>query len=93
MEKYLTLSLGNHVVLKDSLQFLAGSLDYLASCLLRSGRDRFLELHKGFPTATEEQLDLALRKGVYPYDHMNDWSKFKHALPAREAFYSKLRSE
>ena len=31
------------------------------------------------------------RKGVYPYEYMDSWEKFKETkLPVKEAFYSKL---
>ena len=32
-----------------------------------------------------------LRKGVYPYEYMDDWEKFnKTALPEKEEFYRNL---
>ena len=37
---------------------------------------------------------LLLRKGVYPYDHMNEWERFKEiALPKREKLYNRLNIE
>ena len=37
---------------------------------------------------------LLLRKGVYPYEDMNNWEKFDETiLPPREAFHSKLKLE
>ena len=34
------------------------------------------------------------RKGVYPYEYMNDWQKFdKTSLPEKEDFYSHLNQE
>ena len=37
---------------------------------------------------------LFLRKGVYPYKHMDSWEKFKEtSLPAKEDFYSELTLE
>ena len=34
---------------------------------------------------------LLLRKGIYPYDYMDDWEKFnKTILPKKEEFYSNL---
>ena len=34
---------------------------------------------------------MLLRKGVYPYEDMDNWEKFDETtLPPKEAFYSKL---
>ena len=40
---------------------------------------------------TDEQFRLLLRKGIYPYEYMDDFSRFKETeLPPIEKFYSKL---
>ena len=37
---------------------------------------------------------LLLRKGVYPYEYMDSWNRFKEeSLPDKEYFYSKLNNE
>ena len=37
---------------------------------------------------------LLLRKGVYPYEYMDDWEKFNETkLPEKEEFYSNLHME
>ena len=37
---------------------------------------------------------LLLRKGVYPYEYMDDWKKFNETtLPEKEEFYSNLNLE
>ena len=91
MEKYLLLNWGDHIVFKDSLQFMNYSLEKLVSNLHKSGRDNFREIIKEYPGA---QADLLLRKGVYPYDYMDKWEKFNETqLPPREAFFSRLRDE
>ncbi|KAK3726360.1 hypothetical protein QZH41_006067 [Actinostola sp. cb2023] len=49
-----------------------------------------INLDKYIPLRGEE-LDLLLRKGVYPYDYMNCLSKLDEtALPKKEEFFSKL---
>ena len=41
-----------------------------------------------------EDLDMLTDKGIYPYDYMNTWDKFKETkLPPKEAFFSKLTGE
>ena len=35
-----------------------------------------------------------MRKGVYPYEYMDDWSNFNEkVLPSKESFYSNLTLE
>ena len=54
-------------------------------------KDSFYHTKKEFGT---ENLELITRKGVYPYDYMNDFNKFKkEGLPSIEFFYSKLIGE
>ena len=37
---------------------------------------------------------LLLRKGVYPYEYMDDWEKFNETtLPEKEEFHSSLKVE
>ena len=92
MEKYLSLSLGKHLVFKDSLMFLPASLERLGKNLLACGREKFQHLLKEFAGTAPEKLELILRKGVYPYDYMDCWDRFKETtLPPKAAFYNKLR--
>ena len=92
MEKYLVLQWGNHIEFKDSYQFLNSSLAAQTENLLASGRENFSLLRNIFPN--EEQFNLLLRKGVYPYDRVDDWSKLEEKeLPTREQFFNILRNE
>lgn len=51
-------------------------------------RDQFVHTAKNY---LNEELDLLLRKGVYPYDYMDNIDKSHEALlPAKEKFYNKL---
>ena len=70
----------------DSFKFMSSSLDSLANNLSRGGIKFF-----GFEGYSENQYKLLIKKGIYPYEYMTDWDKFKETkLPPREAFYSKL---
>ena len=91
MEKYLTISLGNYLVFKDSLQFLGSSLATLAKNLEKTGLESFVQLRKKFHGFEAQDMRLLVRKGVYPYEYMDSWEKMDETqLPPKEAFYSKL---
>ena len=65
---------------------MASSLDSLMNNLVKDGRKL-----TGFEDYSEEQYKLLIRKGVYPYEYMASWDKFKETqLPLKESFYSKL---
>ena len=70
----------------DSFKFMSSSLDSLVNNLACGGEQFF-----GFEEYNENQYKLLIKKGIYPYEYMTDWDKFKEMkLPPREAFYSKL---
>ena len=70
----------------DSLKFMSSSLDSLVNNLARRNNKFF-----GFEDYNESQYKLLIQKGIYPYEYMDDWNRFKEtALPPKEAFYSKL---
>ena len=70
----------------DSFKFMSSSLDFLVNNLAKGGEQFF-----GFEEYNENQYKLLIKKGIYPYEYMNNWDKFKeNELPPREAFYSKL---
>ena len=42
----------------------------------------------------DNKFVLLLRKGVYPYEHMDSWERFNEtSLPDKKAFYSELNLE
>ena len=70
----------------DSFKFMSSSLDSLTNNLVRGGQRLF-----GFEKYTPKQYELLVKKGIYPYEYMSEWEKFKETkLPPKEAFYSKL---
>lgn len=88
-ERYIsyTVSIKDGIELRflDSIKFMSSSLDNLVKNLKR---DQFVHTSKHY---LNEQLDLLLRKDVYPYDYMDNFDKFHEAsLPTKEKFYNKL---
>ena len=70
----------------ESFKFMMSSLDSLMNNLVRGSRKLF-----GFEDYSELQYNLLTRKGIYPYEYMSSWDKFKESqLPPIEAFYSSL---
>ena len=70
----------------DSFKFMATSLDSLTKILVGSGQRL-----TGFEEYSEFQYKLLMRKGIYRYEYMTSWEKFKETeLPPTEAFYSAL---
>ena len=72
----------------DSFKFMSSSLDSLVNNLVRGGNELF-----GFEDYNESQYKLLIWKGIYPFEYMDDWNRFKEtALPPKEAFHSKLNT-
>ena len=58
------------------------------------------ELIEKFPNTYQfcnrdpNKFALLLRKGVYPYEYMDSWERFKEeSLPDKKSFYSELNKE
>ena len=85
-EKYMAFYIGKHLSFIDSFAFMSSSLEKLARNL---SEDDFIYTKKYFTDPV--QFNLMKRKGVYPYDYMDSFSKFNDTeLPQREEFYSLL---
>ena len=73
------------IIFKDSLKFMASSLDALVNNL---SEDDFKNLKKYF---TPEEVKLLKQKGFFPYDYLDSIEKLKDTTPPpQKAFYSKL---
>ena len=84
-EKYMAFYISKLSFI-DSFQFMSSSLDKLAGNL----EDRDFIYTKDYFT-DPVQFNLMKRKGVYPYDYIDSFSKFyDRELPQREEFYSLL---
>ena len=96
MEKYISFSMDNLDFI-DSYQFLSASLGQLVDNLAKEGSDKFKHLKQymktNYPAVPFDQLCLLLRKGVYPYDYIDDLTKFSETgLPPREAFFNSVEN-
>ena len=73
------------IVFKDSLKFMASSLEALVNNLPEGALNN---LNKYF---TSKQVKLLKQKGFFPYDYMDSIEKLKNPTPPpQKAFYSKL---
>lgn len=88
IEKYISFSLGGLRFI-DSLQFMNSSLAALVTNLASEGKQKFKVMSK-----YADHQDLLLRKGVYPYDYVNESTKFEDTeLPSKDKFYSHLQGD
>ena len=87
MERCMAFIISNLVFI-DSFQFVGSSLSDLAKLL---PKERF---HHTKNEYNSDALDLLTKKGVHPYDQMDNFDKFKKKeLPPKNEFHSKLTDE
>ena len=68
---------------------MSSSLDSLSGNLARGGHEFW-----GFERYTEQQRELLIKKGIYPYECMDSWDKFsENKLPDKDKFYNKLNMD
>jgi len=94
-EKFISFSkyISNKFTLRfiDTFRFMASSLSSLSKNLMTPRLDKFRETSKHF---SRNDMALATRKGVYPYEYTDSWRKLDEAsLPQKESFYSTLTEE
>ena len=78
MEKYIAFSWDN---------LMGASLQKLVTNLAAEGKNEFQNMMAHVQNS--EQRNILLRKGVYPYDYVDEPSKFAETkLPPQEDFYS-----
>ena len=88
MEKYIEFTLGGHLTFINSFQFMSSSLDKLVSNLPKEKLRDTSSVFEG------RKLKLMSKKGVYPYDFMDDYSKFyNERLPSKEKFHNILNDK
>jgi hypothetical protein len=94
-EKFISFSkyISNKFTLRfiDTYRFMASSLSTLSKNLITPEFDKFRETSKHF---SRNEMALATRKGVYPYEYTDSWKKLDEAsLPPKNSFYSTLTEE
>ena len=91
----MAFSLGIHLRFIDSFQFMSSSLENLVSNLTKCGKScgecqnpEYNNLKYTTCEFKDEQLRLMAKKGTYPYDYMDSFSKFNEKLPSKDDFYN-----
>ena len=76
----------------DSFKFMSCGLDSLVKNLTSDGKDDSRIVHT--KNRFQEKTSLCLRKGVYPYDYMDNSKRLQETqLPPKSMFYSKLNNK
>lgn len=89
-ETYISFSLGK-LRFTDTIRFMPASLEVLAANLAKGGPEKFKCMNSVYQP---DEVQLLLRKQVYPYDYMDDESKFQDIeLPPKDAFFNNLTDE
>ena len=87
LKKYMAFTLNKNTVFIDSMLFMNSSLDELIKNLSDSDFNYLIEEFIG------EKLSLVEEEGVYPYEYMNSFRKFKEGkLPDICKFFSSLEN-
>ena len=80
----MSFTLNKDIIFIDPMLFMNSSLDKLVKNL-----NDFKYLSEAF---NREQLNLVKRKGVYPYEYMDSFRRFKeNCLPDIDCFFNSLK--
>ena len=82
--KYMSITINNKLTFIDSFQFLSSSLD---SWVMNFSKSDFKYLSQEFDSNV---LDLVKQRGLYHYEYISQFKKFKDELASKENFYSSL---
>ena len=102
LESFIQMSIGKHLVLKDSYRFLSYSLEKLVedrkdvpnTSLAKLFPATYDFFKQNYPHLPEDEFELLTRKGIYPYSYMDSHAKFdEDKLPPIEAYRNDLTGE
>ena len=83
--------------MRSMIDSLSQSIDKVSEIDKQTSYDSLIEkFYNAYQLCNNDlnKFDLLLRKGVYPYEYMDSWKKFKEeSLADKEYFYSKLNNE
>ena len=83
--------------MRSMIDSLSQSIDKVSEIDKKTSYDSLIEkFYNAYQLCNKDlnTFDLLLRKGVYPYEYMDSWKKFKgESLADKEYFYSKLNNE
>ena len=80
----MSFTLNKNVIFIDSMLFMNSSLDKLVKNL-----NDFKYLSNVFKG---KELELVKKKGIYPYEYMNSFKRFKEiCLPEKDSFFNSLK--
>ena len=86
-EEWIEVVIPHEIRFLDSFKFTLSGLEGLVKNL---SLEDLKETNRFFG----EKIDLVSRKGVYPYEYMDDFEKFKkQSLPKKTSFFSRLKQE
>ena len=86
-EEWIEVVIPHEIRFLDSFKFTLAGLEGLVKNL---SQEDLKETNRFFG----EKIDLVSRKGVYPYEYMDDFEKFKkQSLPKKTSFFSRLKQE
>ena len=78
-EKYMAFMIDRNLIFIDSFKLMNQSLSNLANNLPKDG---FYHTKNEFAS---DNLELITKKGLYPYEYMDEFDKFKeNGLPSKE---------
>jgi len=79
----------------DTFAFMTASIDSLISSMKTSDKQKRLVFkYSSEEFINDEEFNLMIQKGVYPYDYIDNYDKFSdNNLPKKKLFYSKLSNE
>ena len=101
LEKFTSMKIG-FVEMKDSCQLLNCGLDKLVNNLKEKGQKEKKTLAQTFPITyayfkekwghlDEKVFEMLCRKGVYPYEYIDEWEKCEETeLPDKKDYFNKL---